>query len=91
VECRLFSLLAAAIVATCCRLWRSERPGGGRIGFITGGAVGNVIDRLRLGAVTDFLDFTGATGISPPSICGFGHTVGVSLWLDAARRRESPN
>lgn len=26
-------------------------------GFILGGAVGNVVDRLRLGGVTDFLDF----------------------------------
>ena len=28
------------------------------IGFIMGGAVGNLIDRVRLGAVTDFLDFS---------------------------------
>jgi signal peptidase II len=28
------------------------------LGFIMGGAVGNLIDRVRLGAVTDFLDFT---------------------------------
>ena len=28
------------------------------VGLIMGGAVGNVIDRVRLGAVTDFLDFS---------------------------------
>ena len=28
------------------------------LGFIIGGAIGNVIDRVRLGAVFDFLDFS---------------------------------
>jgi signal peptidase II len=28
------------------------------LGFIIGGAVGNLIDRARLGAVTDFIDFS---------------------------------
>ena len=28
------------------------------IGFIMGGALGNLFDRVRLGAVTDFLDFS---------------------------------
>ena len=29
------------------------------LGLVTGGALGNVIDRLRFGAVVDFLDFSG--------------------------------
>jgi signal peptidase II len=55
----LFPLLAAVIV-TMLILWlrRVESPFlAVAIGLVIGGAVGNVIDRVRLGAVVDFLDF----------------------------------
>ena len=55
----LFSLLAAVIVAMLI-VWlrRVESPFlAVAIGLVIGGAAGNVIDRLRLGAVVDFLDF----------------------------------
>jgi signal peptidase II len=55
----LFPLLAAIIV-TMLILWlrRVESPFlAVAIGLVIGGAVGNVIDRVRLGAVVDFLDF----------------------------------
>jgi signal peptidase II len=55
----IFSLAAAAIVAVLV-FWlsRVESPFlAVAIGLIIGGAVGNVVDRIRLGAVVDFLDF----------------------------------
>jgi signal peptidase II len=55
----VFSLAAAAIVAALI-VWLSRASSpflAVAIGLIIGGAIGNVIDRLRLGAVVDFLDF----------------------------------
>jgi len=55
----VFSLAAAAIVAALV-FWlsRVESPFlAVAIGLIIGGAAGNVIDRIRFGAVVDFLDF----------------------------------
>ena len=59
VTALLFSLLAAVIVVVLV-FWlsRVERPLlAVAIGLVIGGAIGNVIDRIRLGAVIDFLDF----------------------------------
>jgi signal peptidase II len=55
----LFSLAAAMIVAGLV-YWLSRVTSpllAIAIGLIIGGAVGNVVDRIRLGAVVDFLDF----------------------------------
>jgi signal peptidase II len=54
-----FSLVAAVIVAVLVYwLSRVESPFLAiAIGLVIGGAVGNVIDRIRFGAVVDFLDF----------------------------------
>ena len=59
VNALVFSLVAAAIVAGLA-WWLSRvrsRFLAVAIGLIIGGAVGNVADRVRLGAVVDFLDF----------------------------------
>jgi signal peptidase II len=55
----VFSAVAIAIViGLLIWLWRVEnRWLAGAIGLIIGGAVGNVVDRLRFGAVADFLYF----------------------------------
>jgi signal peptidase II len=55
----VFSLVAAFVVTILVVwLWR-VRTGflGVAIGLVIGGAVGNVVDRLRLGGVVDFLYF----------------------------------
>ena len=59
VNALIFSLAAAAIIGVLVYwLHRAASPFlAVAIGMIIGGAVGNVIDRLRLGAVVDFLDF----------------------------------
>jgi len=52
------------------------------IGLIIGGAIGNVVDRVRLGAVVDFLDFHvgrwhwPAFNVADSAIC-----VGVAVML----------
>ena len=52
------------------------------IGMIMGGAIGNVIDRIRFGGVVDFIDFSG-TGLFPWifNIADSGITVGVMLLI----------
>jgi lipoprotein signal peptidase len=50
--------VGALLVVTALAIWltRAERPlVAAAIGAIAGGAVGNVIDRLRFGAVVDFI------------------------------------
>ena len=59
INALVFSFAAAVIVAVLI-YWLSRVSSpllAVAIGLIIGGAVGNVIDRLRLGAVIDFLDF----------------------------------
>jgi signal peptidase II len=48
------------------------------LGLIVGGAIGNVVDRLRLGAVVDFLYFHGD---AYPAFCGILDRVGLG-WLE---------
>jgi len=92
----LFSLLAAVIVAILL-VWLRRAPGSllpAAIGLVVGGAIGNVIDRLRLGSVVDFLDFHlgawhwPAFNLADAAIC-----IGVGLMVidGLLGRREAAN
>lgn len=77
----VFSIVVAIALAVWA--WRTHR--GllvAAIGLIMGGAIGNVIDRIRFGGVVDFLDFSG-TGVFPWifNIADSGITVGVVLLI----------
>ena len=80
----MFSLFAAAIV-TVLIYWLSRVESlllAIAIGLIIGGAIGNVIDRIRWGAVVDFLDFHVGTwhwpafNVADSAIC-----IGVAMML----------
>lgn len=71
-----------AIVLGWRQLCGEERLMPHALGLIAGGAIGNLIDRLRFGAVVDFLDFYvqnhhwPAFNVADSAIC-----VGVGLFL----------
>jgi signal peptidase II len=52
----LAAVAMAVVVALAVWLWRAERLSVAlALGAVAGGAVGNIIDRLRFGAVVDFI------------------------------------
>lgn len=81
----------AITVALGVWLYRSDRPRvAAALGLIIGGAIGNLVDRVRYGAVLDFLDFH-AAGFHWPAfnLADSGITVGaIVLILDSLFVRE---
>lgn len=91
-----FVVLALAISVWLLAMLRrhaAERLLPAALALILGGALGNVIDRLRFGAVVDFLDFH-AAGYHWPAfnVADSAITVGVALMLVQQLRspREQP-
>lgn len=87
----LLSSLALAVIAGLVVWTARDRRAGmtASVGFIAGGAMGNVVDRLRHGAVTDFLDFHVAGYHWPTfNLADTAIFVGVSLLLLVGGRRE---
>ena len=84
-----FSIIVAVVLAVWVR--RAERPFMAvGLGLVIGGALGNVIDRIRFGAVADFLDFQ-RLGFFPWvfNVADSAITVGVVFLLLDSMRKES--
>lgn len=77
------AVVALGVLAFSYQQFRSQgRIFAHAIGLIAGGAVGNLIDRLRFGAVVDFLDFYFGTYHWPAfNVADSAITVGVGLFI----------
>ena len=85
----LFSIGVAIALAIWVR--KAHRPLlGVGLGLVIGGAIGNAIDRIRFGAVVDFLDFQ-RLGFFPWvfNVADSAITIGVVFLLLDSLRKES--
>jgi signal peptidase II len=85
-----FALVAIAVVAYLLVRSPGRRVLSAGLALILGGALGNLIDRLRFGQVVDFLDFhAGAWHWPAFNVADSAITVGaVLLILDGFRKNE---
>jgi len=89
-----YILLAVQIAITAGLIWWLKSLHGVLIqvatGLIIGGAVGNIIDRARWGAVADFFDFhVAGWHFATFNVADSCISIGVALWLlDAIRNRH---
>lgn len=86
----------AVLIAAALLIWMRVAKGAmlvAALGLVAGGALGNVIDRLRFGAVVDFLDFhVGAWHWPAFNVADAAISIGVLLLiLDSFKSdREKP-
>jgi len=92
-----FALVAIAIVGTLIVRRPAERLFCAALALILGGALGNLIDRLRFGQVVDFLDFHAAGWHWPAfNVADSAITIGAALLIfeglfhREGRARSSP-
>jgi signal peptidase II len=92
-------LIAIALAITAWVVWWLHREDEGRLaylsgGFLVGGAIGNVIDRILYGAVADFLNMS-CCGIHNPfafnvaDIFIFAGAIGLVIWGEDRRAKAS--
>lgn len=83
----LATLVACGLILGMARTARYSRPLFVGFGLILGGALGNLIDRVRLRAVIDFLDFYmgvwhwPAFNVADVAICTGALLVAFALWF----------
>ncbi|MDP3854734.1 signal peptidase II [Phenylobacterium sp.] len=86
-------LAAFAVIVSCVLAWWARQAPRATLalgfGLVIGGALGNVIDRIRFGAVADFLDFQ-RLGFFPWvfNVADSAITVGVVFLLLDSLRKE---
>jgi signal peptidase II len=94
---RVVVFMGAGIVAIAALLWMFVRGHGGKlfaasVPLVASGALGNMVDRLRLGYVVDFIHFHIRDGFEWPTfnVADSTITVGVALLLLDGLRGPAP-
>ena len=92
---RWILVLATLAIAVGFGVWLSRAAGRLTrlaLALVVGGAIGNVIDRIRFGAVVDFLDFSGLYFVWVFNVADAAITVGaVLLFVDQFLMSDSKN
>jgi signal peptidase II len=86
----VLSLVSSIFIIVIMRKYRSQSPFCLGLAFVLGGAVGNLIDRVRIGKVVDFLDFYYQTYHWPAfNIADSAIFIGVAilLWDEFAKKK----
>jgi len=86
----LSSVVSVALLVWLLRLKSDERLTAASLALILGGALGNLIDRIRLGQVVDFLDFHWQQSHWPAfNLADSAIAVGVVLMLLSSLRKQA--